>query len=519
MLKKILLGAGLLFVVVSLGLFLWVRSVFAGDGVRVALAGQLSKALGQPVNVGSIAATIYPRVTVNLGQVSIGEPARIQIQTLHVGTDFGALLSRRIEHARLELSGARLDLPLPAFSTGSGSTPGASSKPPVEIVSIDAIVLGDVEIVSGGRTLKGDVEVVPRGNGLVLQKATLVADKTAIDVTGSISDLAGPVGDIAIKAGALNFDQLLAFANDFAKGSGMAAGSGTGGARPASAAARPAGSPAMNIGVALDAARATFGTLTIDKLAGKARITSETMTLEPVSFGIFGGRYDGSLVFTLGAVPGVKLDAALSGVDIAAATAFAGSPGTITGRISGKLDVTSRGLDSASVMKAARGTARVDIVNGIIKNLGLVRSVVVATSGRSDTAGGGSSSSRDEPFTKLGGTFTIANGSASTQDLRMESKDLLLAAAGAMRLDGSALDFRGDVQLSDDLSKQAGRDLVRYTQQEGRVTLPATIAGSADAPQVRIDVANMAKRALTNRANEEAQKLLKNGLGGLFKKK
>jgi hypothetical protein len=88
-----------------------------------------------------------------------------------------------------------------------------------------------------------------------------------------------------------------------------------------------------------------------------------------------------------------------------------------------------------------------------------------------------------------------------------------------MRLDGSALDFRGDVQLSDDLSKQAGRDLVRYTQQEGRVTLPATIAGSADAPQVRIDVANMAKRALTNRANEEAQKLLKNGLGGLFKKK
>ena len=87
-----------------------------------------------------------------------------------------------------------------------------------------------------------------------------------------------------------------------------------------------------------------------------------------------------------------------------------------------------------------------------------------------------------------------------------------------MRLDGSAIDLPGKVQLSYDLSKQAGRDLVRYTQDQGRVTLPATITGSAAAPQVRVDVANVAQRAITNRATEEAQKALKKGLGGLFKK-
>src|ERR1700704_2867747 len=109
MLKKLLLGASLLILVLSLGLFLWVRAVFTEDNVRAALADQLSKALGQPVKVGSIAAAIYPRVTVNLGLVSIGEPARIHVRTLHVGADLGALLSRRIEHARLELSGARVE--------------------------------------------------------------------------------------------------------------------------------------------------------------------------------------------------------------------------------------------------------------------------------------------------------------------------------------------------------------------------------------------------------------------------
>jgi uncharacterized protein involved in outer membrane biogenesis len=273
----------------------------------------------------------------------------------------------------------------------------------------------------------------------------------------------------------------------------------------------------MNISVSLDATRATIGLLRLDKVEGKARITANAMTLEPIGFGVFGGHYDGSLVFTLGALPDFTLHATLAGIDMAAATAFAGSPGTITGRLSGRLNLSGRGTDALSVRRAVRGTGRVDIVDGAIKNLGLIRSVVVATSQRADAAGAGGGT-RDEPFTRLGATLTVAGGSASTQDLRLESKDLQLAAAGTIRLDGSGINLAGQVQLSDELSKQAGRDLVRYTQEGGRVTLPATITGSADAPQVRIDTASLAKRAITNRATEEAQKALKKSLSGLFKK-
>jgi hypothetical protein len=159
----------------------------------------------------------------------------------------------------------------------------------------------------------------------------------------------------------------------------------------------------------------------------------------------------------------------------------------------------------------------------VVKNLGLVRSVVLVTAGRADvprsSAMNAAAEEKDEPFSKLAATLAVGDGAARTDDLRFESKDLLLSAGGTVRLDGSAINLAGDVQLSDELSKQAGRDLVRYTQEQGRVTLPATITGSAAAPQVRIDVASMAKRALTNRANEEVQKALKGGLGGLFRKK
>ena len=528
MLKKALIALVVLVVLLGGGLAIFARSVLGQDGVRTAIAGQLSKSLGQPVTIGSIGATIYPRVSVNLGDVSIGQPAKIKVQTLHVGTDFRALLSRRIEHASMNLSGAHIELPLPDFTVASsapasGDAQGAASSPGVEIVSVDEIVLSDVEIVSGGRTLKGTIEVVPQGKGVTVRRISLVADNATIDITGQISDLAGPLGELTVKAGALNIDRLLAFVSDFSSGTGMSAAPAAGTAPAAAARPAPASgsAPPMNLAIAIEADKATMGALTIDKLSGRARVAPDAMTLEPVSFGVFGGRYEGSLALTLGQTPDFHLKAKLSGVDMAAATAFAGSPNQITGKLSGTIDLTGRGMDAPAVLKTARGTAKVDITDGTVKHLGLVQTVVLVTSGRADAKSqlGGRSGSKDEPFTRLGGTLSIAGGSASSQDLKFEAKDVILSAAGAMKLDGTALNFQGQVQLSDELSKQAGSDLVRYTQDQGKVTLPATITGSADSPQVRIDVGSMAKRAVTNKANEEAQKAIKKGLGGFFQKK
>jgi uncharacterized protein involved in outer membrane biogenesis len=521
---KVLVGVLVLVVVASVGLLLWVRAVFTQDTVRTSIAAQLSRSIGQRVTIGSIGAGIYPRITVNLGDVSIGRPARIQVGTLHVGTDFRALLSRRIEHASMQLAGARIELPLPDFAILSSPPASASGdgqrSSAVEIVSIDEIVLNKLEIRSGGRTLRGDVEVVPQGKGVTLRKATIGADNTTISITGRITDLSGPLGELTVKARGLNLDQLMAFVTDFAGGAGALAAQAAGRAPPGQAARTDASgaAPAMNLAVSLEADRATIGGLTLEKLAGRARVRPEGVMLEPIAFGLFGGRYEGRLALSLGATPDFHLKAVLTGIDMAAATRFAGSPDTITGRLSGQIDLTGRGTSAAAVMKTARGRGRVDITDGIIRNLGLVQTVVLATSMRPDAVDQTAGRSRDERFSRLGATLTVAGGSASTQDLRLESKDLLLAAAGAVRLDGSAVNLLGRVQLSEALSQRAGRDLLRYTQEQGRVTLPATITGPAENLQVRIDVADMAKRAITNRAAEEVQKALKNGLGGLFKK-
>ena len=528
MLKKILIGS-LIAVVVMFGLaFFWAKSVLTGDAVRSALAAQVEKAIGQPVTIGSIDATITPRVSVTLGDVKIGPLNKVSIGQLHVGTDFRALLSRKIEHASLKLTGARIELPLPAFTvTSSPERAGTESAPPVELVSIDEIVLSDVQVVSAGRTLRGDIEIVPQGKGLIIRRIALGADQTAINITGQVADLNGPVGDIAIKAGALDLDQLLAFVNEFTAGAGMAEAKGTetpAAGAPAAPSAPPAG---MNLTLSLEADSATMGGLTLNKLNGKARVSGNELALDPVSFGIFGGQYEGSLALVPGQRLRFKGSSKLTNVDVAAATAFAGSPNTITGRLSGHLDFSGAGSEPAAVMKTVAGKARIDIVDGVVRNLGLVNSVVMATSMKtgalSQAVSAVKSGPSDEPFSKIGATLDIANGAVHTNDMEFESKDLILNAQGVINLIASTLDLRGRVQLSDELTKQAGNDLVKYTQEEGRVTLPATVSGMIEAPSVKIDAGDMAKRALKNAVNEqkekaktEATKAVTKKLGGLF---
>src|SRR5512145_669962 len=83
----------------SAALALLARSVLTGENVRAAVAGQVSAALGQPVTIGALDASVYPRVTMELADVRIGSTSAIHLDSVDMGVALGALLSRRIEGA------------------------------------------------------------------------------------------------------------------------------------------------------------------------------------------------------------------------------------------------------------------------------------------------------------------------------------------------------------------------------------------------------------------------------------
>ena len=60
----------------------------------------------------------------------------------------------------------------------------------------------------------------------------------------------------------------------------------------------------------------------------------------------------------------------------------------------------------------------------------------------------------------------------------MRSRDADIVGSGTLDVDSQALDGRLDLSLSEELSKQAGTDLVRFTREGNRVVLPARIGGT-----------------------------------------
>lgn len=507
MVRKVAAALLVLLVVLAALVYFRASAIFSSDLVRTGLEHQLSRALGQPVAIGSIGAGLVPRLTMRLADVRIGDPARITIERLDVGTALGALLSRRIEGATLTVDGARIELPLPPLAIGRSSNGGDAAPGGVTLMSIDHVRFRDVSLVAGNQILRGDVDVVPRPDGMTIRSIRLQPGDADLDITGEITSWQGPIGVLTLRAGALDLLALQAFAADF-----TAAARATDGT-PEAALSPATGAP-MDLRITVEADRATAGDLTLETVRGTARVSREALRLDDMTFRVLGGQARATLTFAMTTTPRFDLRARLDDVDMAALMTFAGSPDTMTGRLSAVMDVAAAGTDAAAILPSARGSARVDVADGTVRGLSLVRTVVVAGSGRADSLA--SAQRGSEAFSRLGATLAIAGGRARTDDLRFESDDVLLDAAGGFALDGSSIDLAGRLQLSDELSQQAGRDLVRYTQEDGRVTIPVRVSGSLGDFDVTIEAAELLKRAITNKAMEEAGEAIRRGLSDLF---
>ncbi|MGE3274929.1 MAG: AsmA family protein [Vicinamibacterales bacterium] len=530
--KKLIAAIVVIFVLLGIGLTIWAKAVLTGERVRGAIARQISDAIGQPVEIGELSASVFPRVTVDLGNVRIGDPTSIQLDSVHLGADLAALFSREIQHADIVVDGADLTLPLPPFAlgaAGAAASEDAGGQAPVDIVSVDTITLENVRLTSGGRTLTGDVELIPENGGVRLQRVQLSADGTDVDLSGAITNFSPLEGQIEARSDEVDFDALMAFLGDFSSNATVANAS-PGGAAVAAADQGPA--TVGRLGFTLILGTARTGGLELTDVNAKAVATPGQVHLEPMSFGIFGGRYAGAMTLALGDTPRFEWNAAVTDINAGQLLAFAGSPDALTGTLSGTVTLKGTGLAMEQALRSANGAARIDVADGTVQGLSLVHTAVLASSGREGglvssatrtLTKSGDEDGGSDAFERLGATLLVENGMLKTNDLQFESPDADLSASGTLTLQTLQADFSGQVQLSEELSKQAGTDLYRYSQEDGRVTLPATVKGPLGDLSVMVDVQAAAKRAITNKATEEAKKALERNLPdklkSLFKKK
>src|SRR5512144_435537 len=146
--KRFLVALLIIIVVLIVAAAVAVRVILGSDRVRAAVEAQASAALGQPVRVGAATAHIFPDVGLELRDVSV-EGTTTALTSVSVQTGLRALLSRRVDNARVRVADSRIEVPwlLTLMATlARAPAPPPGSSPAFTIVSVRAIELRRIDL-------------------------------------------------------------------------------------------------------------------------------------------------------------------------------------------------------------------------------------------------------------------------------------------------------------------------------------------------------------------------------------
>jgi uncharacterized protein involved in outer membrane biogenesis len=466
--------------------------LLAGDGVRQALERQASAWLGEPVAIGQAGARLFPRVGIQLRDVRIGEPVRLTLASASLSTELMALLGRRVENADLELADSRIEFPLPSVrgSDGGAAAADTAAGPGLQVVSVRSIALRDIRVVNRGRELLVSADSRLEAGTLTIGRFSAQSGETSLEAEGLVQLTPRIDARLRVTANRLDVDELLALAQAFVPPA-AAGESGAAAGLPGRIAAR----------VSAEAARA--GGVDVSQLATDFEIDGADVALSPISFQLFGGRYQGAINARLGDVMTASIRSRLMDLDVAQIAAYGGAPDTVTGRLTGAGTFSGEGADLGQVLASARGQGTAEIVDGSIRSLNLIRTVVLFFGRPAPDAQAGT-----DRFTRIDAKFSLADQRVRADALSLHSDDADIVGEGVLHTQSKALDGRFDLSLSEALSAQAGTDLMRYTREGNRVVLPAQLGGTLAAPRLTIDRDAALKRGLRNEVERRLKGLL-----------
>jgi uncharacterized protein involved in outer membrane biogenesis len=446
---RIIVIAGSLAVVIAGG-YLLVRSLLPADLVRTEIEQQLSASLGQPVHIASASVSVLPRIGVDLHDFTIGNPAAVQLGRVRLGTGLRALLSRRVEDASIVIENGRIQWPLP-FTLG-GTNGAQTRSPSVTIASVRQIQFRNITVVTALPPITIDLDASLSGDRVEITRLSAGSERNRLEASGAVTSVARLEGRFQ-----------------------------------ASGELTVAGYIARNFNATMS-------------------VAPGVISLSPMTFGMFDGKFDGGLTVDLRhAIPQVQLRGQVARLDVAEVVKNTGSTGGITGRLVGAVSLNCQGTDGASLVRSARGNFHATVVDGTLPYLDMVRPVVLAFGKPSGSAPSGSGSS----FSSLGGNFTLSNATLASQNLTLEARDFSSRGTATLNLASGALQSHADLVLSQELTAQAGTDLRRYAEENGRVVVPATVGGTLTHPTVFVDTTAAMKRAAENEAKRKAGSFLK----------
>lgn len=190
-----------------------------------------------------------------------------------------------------------------------------------------------------------------------------------------------------------------------------------------------------------------------------------------------------------GSQPGVGLDAAfqLKGLQAEPFLTDAAESDRLSGTGNFDVAVAGRGKTQRQIVSSLDGKGALSFLNGAIKGINLAamaRNVATAFTG-------GPASTEKTDFAELGGTFTIAKGIVTNNDLALKSPLLRVEGKGTVDLPQRSVNYRIDPKVVASLQGQGGGD-------SAGLVVPVLVSGPWDNLSYRPDLEALLKQNAQN---------------------
>jgi AsmA protein len=292
---------------------------------------------------------------------------------------------------------------------------------------------------------------------------------------------------------------------------------------PESAAAQPAAKPDQKpADLPTAAARAlringnfSMGTAKAAGLAlSNLRLTIEAkdgvVHLFPIKADLYGGEYSGDITYDAHeAVPTVKLDQQLTGVDMAPLLKDGVKSERLSGRGTATMKLAGVGKTSDAVIQNLSGRVEANLVNGAVNGIDLWYEISRAQALLKQQAMPAGSDGKRTKFDTFKMSADVAGGVATTKDLNIASQNLRVTGGGTSNLVTKAIDYHVVATILKASPSAPGTDLSQLTLAD----IPVEISGTMDDPKARPDLQGILKSKLKQKLQDTIQDKLKGILG------
>ncbi|HEU5048066.1 MAG TPA: AsmA family protein [Rickettsiales bacterium] len=535
---KIIAGAVVLLVIGVLAL----PFVVPVEKLEGPVLAQIEAATGRKVGIGKLSLSVFPNIALAADNVTLSNPAwagkgnMVEMKALRIGVELMPLLQKQVKVTELTLQSPVIDLIQNGNQANWQFTPAQApvSKERAQAEKQQDAGMGEIIIPQYIQIKDGNLTFHNKHSGATTKltgvnlelKAPEPEQKADFDgslmlngkkITLSLSMLKplklmnGAKSDVDVKLAfgdlKLAWQGTLAFADTVPVLTGKvsipeidtgALSGGESGAAPKKSAPSAASSEHWsNDPIDLSGLKSANADLnvTIDKLILK----KATLHNIELAVRLAGGKlnvasnaiaaYDGTVKFVLDAS---SANTAGVAVNIAGVQAeplmqdFAGST-----KVSGKLDLqaqtATQGRSQREMVAALDGKGSFHFSDGKFKGMDLasvIRNVGLAAQ---------DNNSKSTEFSDLTGTFTIAHGVVSNNDLKANSPMLRVSGAGTVDLPGWEVNYLVQPKIVASAQGQGGKDA-------NGITVPVRVEGPLDAPHYRPDVSAAIKANVGNPA-------------------